>query len=146
MRQLAGYRRGMGHGLRPRSLAAAAALAALACAGCGTGADQRQARTATERFYAAVAAHDGQTACAQLSPDLRAQLVKDESARCAKAVERLKLRGRRAARVRVYATSAMVDLAGGDSVFLDDTREGWRIAAVGCRPNGPGPYECEEQV
>lgn len=128
------------------SLAVAAALAALVCAGCGTGADQRQARAAAERFYAAVARHDGQTACAQLSPDLRAQLVKDESERCAEAVGHLHLQGRRAARVRVYATSALVELDGGDSVFLDDTREGWRIAAVGCRPDGPGPYECEEEV
>jgi hypothetical protein len=47
--------------------------------------------------------------------------------------------------VRVYATDAQVDLAGGDTFFLGDTHEGWRLDAVGCRPKGRGPYECEEQ-
>jgi hypothetical protein len=126
---------------------AALAGAALACAGCGTGADQRHASAAAERFSAALARHDGEAACAQLSPDLRDQLVKDEpGSRCATSVQQLTVHGRRAARVRVYATSAMVELAHGDALFLDDTREGWRIAAVGCRPAGPGPYECEEQA
>jgi hypothetical protein len=48
--------------------------------------------------------------------------------------------------VRVYATSAEVELAGGDTLFLDDTQQGWRLQAVGCHPNGDGPYECEEQA
>jgi hypothetical protein len=48
--------------------------------------------------------------------------------------------------VRVYADAAEVQLSGGDTVFLSDTREGWRVDAVGCRPRGDGPYDCEEQA
>jgi hypothetical protein len=130
-----------------RVLAAAAAAAALLTSGCGTGADRRQARAAAERFATAVQAGDGATACAQLSPPLRQQLVTDQPGkRCAKAVLGLSVHGRRASAVRVYATSAEVELAGGDTLFLDDTREGWRLQAVGCHPDGDGPYECEEQA
>jgi hypothetical protein len=124
----------------------AGAIAATA-SGCGTDADRSEARAATERFYAAVQDHDGPTACAQMSPQLRARLVKDEQEpTCAEAVTKLSLRGRRAAAVRVYATAAQVDLAGGDTVFLGDTREGWRLEAVGCRRQGSGPFECEEEA
>ncbi len=120
---------------------------AVAVVGCGTGADQAQVRSPTERFYGAVEHRDGAAACTQLTRELRAQLVKDESEpTCTKAVLKLSLRGRRAADVRVYATSGRVTLAGGDTVFLGDTRLGWRIEAVGCRPRTDGPYECEEQA
>jgi hypothetical protein len=123
------------------------AAAALAAAGCGTSTDRDQARTAAQRLYAAVDRHDGAAACAQMSPPLRAQLVKDQSEpECAKAVLKLSLHGGRPAAVRVYANAAEVRLAGGDTVFLSDTREGWRVDAVGCRPQGGGPYDCEEQA
>jgi hypothetical protein len=115
--------------------------------GCGTGQDRTQARVAAERFAQAVQRHDGATACAQLSPALRQQLVKDEpGSQCEKAVLQLSVHGRRASAVRVYATAAQVDLAGGDTLFLDDTHLGWRLAAVGCQPKGDGPYECEEKA
>lgn len=119
---------------------------ASALSGCGTATDSDQARKATETFYRAVQQRDGTTACAQLSPDTRKSLVQDEGSRCAEAVGKLSLRGSRAAAVRVYATSAQVVLAGGDTVFLGYTRQGWRIDAVGCRPQHGGPYECEAQA
>ena len=121
--------------------------AGLALAGCGTGADERAARAATERFYSAVQAHEGQTACALLDPDTSSQLVKDEQEPdCASAVLKLELHGTRATSVSVYATAAQVRLDGGDTVFLGFTRNGWRIDAVGCRTaSGGGPLECEEE-
>jgi hypothetical protein len=117
-----------------------------ALAGCGTSTDRDQARAAAEKVYASADRHDGAAACAQLSPSLRAQLVDDEGAPCAKAVLRLHLRGQRPTAVRVYADAAEVQLAGGDTVFLGDTREGWRVEALGCRPHGAGPYDCEAQA
>jgi hypothetical protein len=119
----------------------------LAFAGCGTGADQREVRAATERFYAAVKAHEGRTACALLDNDTSSQLVKDQQASdCASAVLKLELHGSKATSVGVYATSAQVHLDGGDTVFLGFTRNGWRIDAVGCRTvSGGGPLECEEE-
>jgi hypothetical protein len=134
-------------GLARGAACLAVALAALPAAGCGTGPDRAQARAAAERFYAAVASRDGRTACAQLSPDTRAKLVQDAAAtRCDRAVLGLSLHGGRVAAVRVYATSAQVELAGGDTVFLGDSRQGWRIQAVGCRPKDGGPYECEAEA
>ena len=129
--------------MRAGTIATAGLLAALA--GCGTGADQDQARTAVERLYAAFARQDGTTACAQLSPSLRQQLVKDESEPdCAKAVLKLGLKGRRASAVRVFATSAEVDLAGGDTVYLGDGDQGWRVEALGCHRKDGGPFDCAE--
>jgi hypothetical protein len=130
----------------PRPLISAPALIALILlTGCGTGADARQARGAVARLYTAARHHDGVTACAQLSPDTRAQLVKDTGKRCATSVLGLSLHGSRPLLVRVYGASAVVTLAGGDTVFLGDTREGWRIEALGCRPQDGAPYDCEAQ-
>jgi hypothetical protein len=128
------------------ALLASALLATFAALGCGTGGDRRQARAAAQTLYAAVQRHDGATACAQMSSNLRAQLVDDQGTGCAKAVLALALHGSRVAAVRVYADAAQVRLAGGDTVFLGDTREGWRVEALGCRPHGAGPYQCEEQA
>ena len=49
------------------------------------------------------------------------------------------------AAVRVYALSAQVRLAGRDTAFLADTKLGWRIEALGCRAQGPGPFDCEAE-
>jgi hypothetical protein len=73
----------------------------------------------------------------------RAQLVSDQGERCAKAVLHLDLSGRTPDKVDVYATEARVRLAGGDTVFLNVTRQGWRVDALGCKPHGKGPYDCE---
>jgi hypothetical protein len=133
--------------MNARAAGLAAVAVGLAFAGCGTGADQREVRSATERFYAAVKAHEGRTACALLDDDTSSQLVKDQQEPdCAEAVVKLELHGTKATSVGVYATSAQVHLDGGDTVFLGFTRNGWRIQAVGCRTvSGGGPLECEEE-
>jgi hypothetical protein len=119
----------------------------LTLAGCGTGPDRAQSRAAAERFVAAFAQHDGATACAQLTPDLQAQIAKDQSEpTCAKAVSKLSLHPGRPLDVRVYATSGLVRLAGGETLFVGYTRDGWRIEAVGCKPRRGAPYDCEEQA
>jgi hypothetical protein len=136
-------RRGPG----PHLAGLVACAAGLAFAACGTGSDQTQARAAAEGFYAAVHSGDGAKACEQLSTDTRSQLTKDESEPdCAKAVLKLSLHGTSAKAVRVYATSAQVDLAGGDTVFLGETPDGWQIDAVGCKRVDSGPFECEEEA
>jgi hypothetical protein len=119
------------------------ALCLVLAAGCGTSADGDRPRRVTQTLYSAVQRHDGRTACAQMSPSLRAQLVDDQGERCAMAVLSLDLDGRAPGEVKVYANEALVRLAGGDTVFLSATREGWRVDALGCRPHGNGPYDCE---
>ena len=120
------------------------AVAVLALTGCGRSGDRAAVRSVAEGFYAAVGAHDGALACGWLSTDARQALEKDESAPCARAVERLKLAGRSARRVEVDSTEAAVALRGGDTVYLQDTSHGWRIAAAGCRdPGYDRPADCE---
>jgi hypothetical protein len=124
-------------------LALGLVLAVGGAAGCGTSAAGDHARRTTQTLYSAAARHDGITACAQMSPSLRAELVSDQGERCAKAVLSLDLSGRTPNNVEVYADEARVRLTGGDTVFLSFTQEGWRVDALGCRPHGKGPYDCE---
>jgi hypothetical protein len=126
-----------------RALVLLLCLPAAALAGCGTSADRDQSRAAVQALYAAVQRHDGAAACAQMSPSLRQQIVHDSGSRCAKAVLDFDLHGGRPTAVEVYADAAEVRLVGGDTAFLGDTQQGWRVQAVGCRPQGKGPYECE---
>jgi hypothetical protein len=119
-------------------------VAVLALTGCGRSGDRASVRTVAEGFYAAVGDHAGARACAWLSAGARQALEQDESAPCARAVERLQLSGRRARSVQVYSTEAAVALRGGDTVYLQDTARGWRISAAGCRdPAHDQPADCE---
>ena len=125
-----------------RGLLAVAAAAALG--GCAGGDDEAAGRAA-ERFYTSVSERDGREACDQLEQSTREALEHDESAPCEKAVLTLDLTGARAESATVWVTSAQVRLRRGDTVFLDETPGGWRVAAAGCKPQ-PGeerPYECE---
>jgi hypothetical protein len=117
------------------------ALCALAMAGCGQSADRDAVRTVTDRFYTAVAAHEGSLACAQLSKETLKQLEQDEKAACPEAIGAAGLSPARIARVEVFITNAKVDLANGASAFLERTTAGWRISALGCRPTGGDPRQ-----
>ncbi len=123
-----------------RSLIALTAAIAAAASGCGTGDDREQARTVVERFYAAVRAGDGARACAQLSAATASALEDQEQRPCAQAVEELDLRtGAAVGPAVVYVTAAKVDLHGGESAFLDREPTGWKLTAVGCRPEQGKP-------
>jgi hypothetical protein len=43
--------------------------------------------------------------------------------------------------------NAMVELSSGETAFLDQGEEGWRLSAIGCKPEGgkpaDRPYDCE---
>lgn len=128
---------------RARTLIAGACAAA-AAAGCGTGADAAQVRATSERFAGALGSRDGAAACAQLTPALRERLA--EGGSCEDAVMDLDLRAGSPAQVRVYASAAEVGLAGGERLILGAGRLGWRMRAVGCRPQPDGTYDCEEEA
>jgi hypothetical protein len=119
----------------------------LALASCGQEGKRATVASVAEGFYAAVAKHDGARACALLSAEARKALADQESMPCARAVVHLDLSGRRAQLVSVYSVDAAVELAGGDTVFLEYTPQGWRISAAGCRPQARGePADCEVQA
>ncbi|HYI80554.1 MAG TPA: hypothetical protein VEW67_06815 [Thermoleophilaceae bacterium] len=113
-------------------------------AGCGA-TDSEGARDAAQRLYVAYSDDDGAAACATLSDDTRKQLVEDEQKPCPEAVLELDLSGTATVGAEAYVTEAKVETDGGDSVFLEETGDGWRVTAAGCRP-APGreaPYDCE---
>jgi hypothetical protein len=63
------------------------------------------------------------------------------------AVTELELERGSVVRVHVYVLNAMVELSSGETAFLDEGEEGWRLSAVGCKPVGgkpaDRPYDCE---
>lgn len=126
-----------------RSVVALALLAAALCA-CGRSGDRQAVRGVAVQFYAAVDRGDGARACALLSTDTRKSLEKQESEACHKAVQHLHLNAGPVGSARVYSLEASVELRGGDTVFLEETKQGWRIAASGCHPTGrEEPADCD---
>ena len=134
--------------MAPRSRhVALALLAAMTAGGCGTGDDRAQARAVVERFYGAVRDGRGDDACAALSPDAVSQLESQAGQPCSTVITRLDYDGGAVVAAHVYVTNAKVDLRSGESAFLDQGPDGWRLTAIGCRPeSGPPrdvPFECE---
>jgi hypothetical protein len=118
---------------------------ALAAAGCGTAGREADAAAVAERFHAALERGDGRAACDELSEETAAKLEQQEKKPCEAAILTLELpRGGSVADTRVYVTDALTTLAEGGTDFLDETRDGWRVSATGCRPTAPSqPYDCE---
>jgi hypothetical protein len=122
-------------------------LVALAVAGCGRGDDERTVGAVTQRFLRAVEAKDGAAACAQLTTAAVQQLESEDGERCPQAVTAVKASPSPVRRAAVYITSAKVDLTDGQSAFLNRTAAGWKLSAVGCRPQegkpADQPFDCD---
>ena len=128
---------------------ASVAVAALGAAGCGQSDDRDTVRATTQRFLAAYEADEGATACAALSQDTRKELESQESKPCPEAIGQVELKPGAVTRVHVTLTSAKVDLATGESLFFSEQQAGWRISALGCKPQGKPtdiPFDCELQA
>jgi hypothetical protein len=119
------------------------AVVVLAVAGCGRDADRTAVRTATGDFFAAVESGDGEQACAQLNPETRSALEDQEKSACRDAVTQLDLHGSPVQGVEVYEREAVGELRSGESVFLDQEADGWRVSAAGCTPVGDKPQDCQ---
>jgi hypothetical protein len=122
-------------------------LLCVGLAGCGRSGDQVRVSEVTGRFFAAVGSGDGATACAQLSPDTRKALEEDEGRPCREAIGALRIAAGSPTKVALYLTSAKAELDNGESAFLSQTGEGWRLSAVGCKagegPPSDVPMDCE---
>jgi hypothetical protein len=134
--------------MRPVVLPGLALLAAVALAttGCGQSTNGATVRSTTTRFLAAYSAHQGDTACAALSTDTRMALESQEKKPCREAIGQIQLKPGPARHVDVELSNAKVDLAGGESLFLSEESDGWKIAAIGCKPQGDptnSPMDCE---
>ena len=133
-----------------RAIAIVALAVAVAVAGCGTADDREQVRDVGERFYDAVRAGDGQGACDQLSAAAVSQLESQSGQRCREVVTRLRFEGGAIVQAEVFMTNAKVDLRNGESAFLGREPTGWKLTAIGCRPEDGKlthrPYECEAKA
>lgn len=127
-------------------LVAVSFLAAVGVAGCGQADDRDAVRATTQRFVAAYAADENETACQALSKDTVKELESQEGAPCPEAIGKIALDGGKVEDVQVTVTNAKVDLATGESVFLSEQSDGWKITALGCRSAGKPadePFDCE---
>jgi hypothetical protein len=80
--------------------------------------------------------------CDLLALKALAALEQDQSEPCDQAIANLPLAGGDVQSVEVWGGDAQVRLAG-DTLFLAETRAGWRVTAAACQPNGEAPYDCE---
>jgi ketosteroid isomerase-like protein len=114
-----------------------------ACA--GSGEDGDAAAGTARALFAAVAAGDGEAACATLAPDTVAELEESSGTACAQAIteEDLPEPGT-VETVDVYGQWARV-VTSNDTVFLGAFGDGWRVVAAGCRSRGERPYDCRLQ-
>jgi len=85
---------------------------------------------------------DAEARCDLLAPATLAAFEKDQTAPCSDAVQQLSLDGGAVTSVEVWGGDAQVRM-GGDTLFLTETRAGWRVAAAGCTSRGDAPYDCE---
>ena len=122
------------------------AIAAAATTGCGQSANRDTVRATTTRFLTAYSAHQGEQACAALSDETRKELESQEKRPCPDAIGQVQLKPGAVKHVDVELTNAKVDLTGGESLFLSQEAAGWKITAIGCKPQGDPtntPMDCE---
>jgi len=113
--------------------------AALLVGGC---ADQRagQPVDTTNRFLTALADGDTTAACQLLAPTTSQSLTSDGEP-CGDALAALALPTEPARDASVWSDRAQVH-SDGDTLFLVDLADGWRIAAAGCTRAEEDTYDC----
>ena len=87
-------------------------------------------------------AGDPQQRCDLLLPAVLAAFEADRSMSCAEAIQELPLQAGTVESMEIWGGAAEVKL-GGDTLFLAETRAGWRVTAAACTPQGEAPYDCE---
>jgi hypothetical protein len=112
--------------------------ACLASTGCSSmqRSDVEQVATAFEDPAA-----DPQARCDLLAPATLIAFEQDESASCAEAIAQVPLGGGEIESVEIWGGDAQVRMSG-DTLFLTETRTGWRITAAACESRGEAPYDC----
>lgn len=118
-----------------------AVVLAVVLTGCAAGDGEQQAPDVVQRFFAAVQHGDPTTACALLTSQTRQELITSEGQSCPDALPADRLRAAKVGEVDVWSGWARVRTDAG-SVYLTEFDAGWRIAAVGCESDGPGPDNC----
>ena len=118
---------------------AAVAGACLVLTGCSSAQQPEVEQVATA--FADPGADPG-TRCDLLAPATLKAFEQDEEASCSEAIQQLPLGGGGEIQsVEIWGGDAQVRMSG-DTLFLTQTRAGWRISAAACEPRGEAPYEC----
>jgi hypothetical protein len=113
----------------------------LAVGGCGApGPREDDAVSAARAFEAALGASRYVLACALLAPQTRQEVAAEEECGRALARQDLPAAGGEAV-TQVYGRQAMVRLRG-DTLFLSQFEQGWKVVAAGCAPRPDQPYDC----
>ncbi|MFF0558891.1 hypothetical protein [Streptomyces sp. NPDC004266] len=126
----------------PLLLGVAAAVVALSA--CGASQARRDGATRAGRFFEeSLGSGNFRVACELLAPESRDQLEEEEKKPCAQALASQDLpRGGGVRGVDVHGRQALLRLHG-DTLFLSQFDEGWRVTAAGCAPEpGDTPYSC----
>jgi len=131
----------MTSGVTKRVLLAAGALLLLV-SGCSSAQRPEVARVATQFENASGGA---EARCDLLLPTTLERLEERLQKPCAEGIADVPLEGGEVERVEVWGGNAQVQL-GGDTVFLDQTPTGWRVAAAVCTRQPEGPYDCEVEA
>lgn len=115
-------------------------VSAVPLSGCGASGSAPQ--DVAVRFYEAVEAGQGATACGLLAPESRREIEQSTRAPCADALlsEDIPAPGRVVETER-FGNQAQVRFDH-DTVFVAEFDDGWRLVAAGCTPREPQPYDC----
>jgi hypothetical protein len=99
--------------------------------------------TVAERFYQAIEADDGATACSLLAPQTLNEVEESGQAPCDSAIldEDIPTAGE-LTDLHQYGTQAQVRLRG-DTAFLAEFDDGWKVVAAACTARGEQPYDCK---
>ncbi|GAB3896824.1 hypothetical protein GCM10029964_078780 [Kibdelosporangium lantanae] len=101
--------------------------------GCGSSTQTGPAQDLANRFEAALAAHDGHTACALLAAQAVRRINDLRPEGCAAVLPTLGLPAGRPTSVQVWGDTAQAT-ADHDTLFLRRLPEGWRVIGAGCTP------------
>ena len=114
----------------------------LTATACGSGASDASS-TVAERFYQAIESDDGATACSLLAPKTRQEVEESGQASCDSAILDEDIPdGGAVTDLHQYGGQAQVRLRG-DTAFLAEFDDGWKIVAAACTPHGEQPYDCK---
>jgi hypothetical protein len=113
----------------------------LSLTACGGSQDAAVESVAAD-FYAAVAAQDGEGACALLSPTTRSEVEQSSGSPCAEGLLEEDIPEVAAPEaVSVFGAMGQVRYVG-DTAYLARYRDGWRVLAVACTPKPVRPDDC----
>lgn len=128
--------------MRPWFVGVVMGAIVLAVSSCGSKLPEAPAAVA-DRFYHAIAVHDAAAACGLLGPQTRHEVEQSAQASCAAAILDQDIPAADSVvELRKYGTHAYARM-NGDTAFLAEFGDGWKIVAAACTSQDQLPYDCK---